>query len=289
MGSFDIDRFMGQSAPLDLSDIDWDEVPRHPMTPEALRVIRYFLTTESATFYYLRSVMRTKPALEEPEIAPFLCAWVYEEEFHGRAFAQFVRAYGETVDHDYRAQMFKGRGAGEKKDEIGQIILGTLFPEAWPAAHMVWGAIQELTTYTAYMQLVARTQHPILEKICRRIMKQELRHFSFYYHQAEARLGRSAFARNLTTRALKFAFTPVGDGMNGKDEVAHAMRFLFDGADGDAIPGIEKRVRQLPGLEWFDMLSRYVADRNIRRAPDSWFKGANRGKAEAGLVAELSG
>jgi hypothetical protein len=288
MGTFDIDRFMGQSAPLDLSDIDWDDVPRHQLTPETLRTLRYFLQTESATFYYLRSVMRTKPAMEEPEIAPFLCAWVYEEEFHGRAFAKFMRAYGQTVDDDYRAQMFRGRGPGEKKDEIGQIILSALFPTDWPSAHMVWGAIAELTTYYAYVNLIARAKHPILEKICRRIMKQESRHFAFYYHQAEARLGASAFARTLTTRALKFGWTPVGEGMSPKSETAHVLSYLFDGADGDTIGIIERRVRQLPGLEWFDRFSRYVVENRIGRAPDSWFPAASRGRADVALVAELA-
>jgi hypothetical protein len=268
---FDIDRFMAQSGPLMLDDIAWDEVPRHPLTPETMRVLRYFLSTESATFYYLRSVMATKPALEEPEIAPFLCAWNYEEEFHGRAFARFVRAYGETVDDDYRAQMFKSRGRGEHIDEIGQLILSRIFPRAWPAAHMVWGAIQELTTYTAYTRLIRRVHHPILETICRRIMKQELRHFSFYYHQAHARLAASRVAREVTTRGLKFAWTPVGDGMSRKSEVIHAIQFLFDGTEGDAIAGIEKRVRELPGLEWFDMLSQYAIDNRIGRAPAEWF------------------
>ncbi len=270
---FDIDRFMDQSGPLDLDDIPWDEVPKHRLTPAALRTIRYFLSTESATFFYLRSVMATRPAMEEPEIAPFLCAWVYEEEFHGRAFVRFMRAYGEHVEDDHRATMFKRRGRGEHIDEIGQMVLSRIFPEAWPSAHMVWGAIQELTTYTAYTQLIARTKHPVLETICRRIMKQELRHFSFYYHQAHARLAASRLARTLCTRALKFAWTPVGDGMSRKGDVAHALQYLFDGSEGTAIAGIEKRVRELPGLEWFDMLSAYVRDHGIGRAPASWFDG----------------
>ncbi len=280
---FDIDRFMAQSGPLMLDDIAWEEVPKHRLTPEALRTVRYFLTTESATFYYLRSLMSTRPALEEPDFAPFLCAWVYEEEFHGRAFGQFVRAYGESVDDHYRTRMFRRRTVGERIDELGQSALGALFPEAWPGAHMAWGAIQELTTYSAYTQLIARTKHPVLETICRRIMKQELRHFSFYYHQAEARLSRSRFAQELCSRALKLAWTPVGDGMSSKAEVAHSMQFLFDGCEGNVIAGIEKRIRQLPGLEWFDLLSRYVAENGIRRAPDSWF---DRSRAEAITAAE---
>ena len=54
---FDMERFMSTSAQVDLSDIDWEAVPDYPLSPEALRTLRYFLQTESATFYYLRSVM----------------------------------------------------------------------------------------------------------------------------------------------------------------------------------------------------------------------------------------
>ncbi|MBM4376287.1 MAG: acyl-ACP desaturase [Deltaproteobacteria bacterium] len=278
---FDIDRFMEQSGAVELDDIAWEDVPKYPLTPEALRALRYFMTTESATFYYLRGLIQTKPALAEPEFAPFLCAWAFEEEFHGRAFHKFMRAYGVDVDEDYRAKMYSRRTGGERKDEIGQFLLSVLFPEAWPAAHMAWGAIQEWTTYTAYTQLIQRTGHPILETICRRIMKQELRHFSFYYHQAEERLRSSRFAQELTSRTLKFAWTPVGDGMSSKDDVAHALQYLFDGAEGTAVATIEKKIRQLPGLEWFDLLSRYVSRNGIRRAPESWF---DRSRVESAAV-----
>jgi len=272
--TFDIDRFMEQSGAVDLADIRWEDVPKYPLTEEALRALRYFMTTESATFYYLRSLIQTEAAAAEPEFAPFLCAWAFEEEFHGRAFLKFMRAYGVDVDDSYRSTMFSSRTGGERKDEIGQFLLSVAFPEAWPAAHMAWGAIQEWTTYAAYTQLIERTKHPILETICRRIMKQELRHFSFYYHQAEKRLEQSRFAQQLTANTLKLAWTPVGDGMSSKSDVAHALQFLFDGSEGTAIPNIERRIRQLPGLEWFDLLSKYVAKNGIRRAPEAWFDGS---------------
>ncbi len=288
--SFDIDRFMEQSGAVDLTDIPWEDVPKYPLTDEALRTLRYFMTTESATFYYLRSLIQTKPAMAEPEFAPFLCAWAFEEEFHGRAFMKFMRAYGVEVDNSFRTTMYSKRTGGERKDEIGQFLLSMAFPDSWPAAHMAWGAIQEWTTYIAYTQLIERTGHPVLEMICRRIMKQELRHFSFYYHQAEQRLQESKVARVLTSNTLKVGWTPVGDGMSSKSDVAHALQFLFDGAEGTAVATIEKRIRQLPGLEWFDLFSKYVTAHGIRRAPESWFgprpTGSN-GVAQERLEASL--
>jgi hypothetical protein len=58
--------------------------------------------------------------------------------------------------------------------------------------------------------------------------------------------------------------------MSPKEEVLHAISFLFDGLDGTAIEKIDRKVRELPGLEWFDLFSRFVAHHNIRKAPASW-------------------
>jgi hypothetical protein len=40
-GPFNIDRLMESSGKVDLSDIDRDEVPRHPLTPATRRALRY--------------------------------------------------------------------------------------------------------------------------------------------------------------------------------------------------------------------------------------------------------
>lgn len=277
---FDIERFMDASEKLDLSDIDWTEVPKHPVTPEGLRTLRYFLLTEGSTFFYTKALMKTRASVEEPEIAPFLCVWMYEEEYHGRAFRKFLEAYGERIPDDYRTDMFVRRGPGERIDEVGQSVLSRVFPAGWPAVHMVWGVIQEFTTYTAYQALIDRIDHPVLNVICQRIMKQELRHFAFYGSQARRRL-RDDFAQRLATWALKLGWTPVGDGMSPKSEVCHAIRFLFDGLDGDAIPAIERRVRELPGLEWFDLFTRFAERYDIRRAPASWYARPRRPRAPA--------
>jgi rubrerythrin len=268
--SFNIDRFMEGSGKIDLSDIDWAEVPKYPLTPEAVRTIRYFLTTEGSTFFYTKALMKTNTANREPDFAPFLCVWTYEEEFHGRAFRKFLEAYGETIPHDYRKDNFQSRTRGERIDEVGQSLLSHIFPDAWPAVHMVWGTIQEFTTYAAYQALIDRVDHPVLNVLCQRIMKQELRHYAFYREHAKRRLASSLTTQQVVTYALKAAWTPVGDGMSPKEEVVHAIRFLFDGLDGPAIERIERKVRELPGLEWFDLFSRFVAHHNIRKAPASW-------------------
>lgn len=268
---FDIDRFMDSSGRVDLSDIDWSEVPKYPMTPEALRTLRYFMFTEGSTFFYVKALMKTKAAIREPDLAPFLCVWMYEEEFHGRAFRKFVEAYGEKIPDDYRANMFLSRGAGERIDEISQTVLSRVFPDGWPAVHMIWGVVQEFTTYQGYIALIERTGHPILTKICQRIMKQEIKHFAFYRDQAYKRLVNDPAAQQLVSWALKVGWTPVGDGMCSKEDVHHAIRWLFDGTDGDAIDKVDRKMREMPGLEWFDLFRKFATKHRIGRAPDAWF------------------
>src|SRR5262245_26751223 len=130
---FNIDRFMEASAKVNLSDIAWDDVPKYPLTPEALRTLHYFLKTEGSTFFCLKAVIETKAACKEPDFAPFLCAWTYEEEFHGRALRRFIEAYGQPISDDYRTDMFRKRGPGERFDEYGQMLLSWCFPGSWPA------------------------------------------------------------------------------------------------------------------------------------------------------------
>jgi len=268
---FPIDRFMDGSGKVDLSDIDWSEVPKYELTSEAIRTLTYFLKTEGSTFFYVKALMKTKASVEEPDVAPFLCVWMYEEEFHGRAFKKFLQAYGVDVPDSYRAEMFAKRSVGERIDEVGQSVLSRIFPEAWPAVHMTWGVVQEFTTYCAYQALIDRINHPILNVICQRIMKQELKHMAFYKDQAKRRLARSKRNQQVTTAALKLAWTPVGDGMCEKDDSVHAIKFLFDGIEGPYCDLIDQKMRELPGLEWFDLFTKFVKDHNIGKAPDSWF------------------
>jgi hypothetical protein len=285
---FNIERFMEGSGRVDLSDIDWAEVPKHPLTPEALRVLRYFMITESSTFFYARVLMGTPSVLEEPELAPFVTVWTYEEEYHGRAFRRFVEATGQPVDASYRTKLFRRRTLGEKVDEIGQEVIARLFPDEWPAVHMMWGAVQELTTYSAYQALIDRVDHPVLNVICQRIMKQELKHFAFYYQHCRRRLAASEKTQKVVSRALKIGWTPVGDGMSPTPEAVHAIRFLFDGKDGTAIGNVEKRIRELPGLEWFDLFTTYAEKHDIRAAPREWLPAKRAGaRIEARPLSEL--
>ena len=266
----DIERFLDESAKIDLADLAWHEVRHHALSPAVRRTVRYFAGVESSTLFYTRALARTR-SWRDPDVAAFVTAWAYEEEFHGRAFRRFLEAAGEApFEAEERRARFARRSLAERRDELGQALLSLATPAAWPAIHMVWGAIQELTTYHAYVRLGERCRHPVLATLSRRIAKQELRHFAFYRAAAERSLRSSARTQRIVTGALRFGWQPVGIGMSRPEEAHHVLRHLFDGAEGAIVPTIEARVRELPGLGWFDLLSRYVARHRIARAEPAW-------------------
>jgi len=59
--------------------------------------------------------------------------------------------------------------------------------------------------------------------------------------------------------------------MSPTEEAHHALRYLFDGAEGEVIPAIERKIGTLPGLEGFDIFTRYVERAGLKRAPAEWF------------------
>lgn len=275
VGQFDIERFMASSGKVCLDDIRWDDVKKYPLTPETIRVLRVFMSVESSTLLYAKALLGARTALDEP-FGPFLAAWVYEEEFHGRAFRAFLQAYGDTVPVELeRSELFKNRKLGEWFDEFMQRALPMVFPEDFPAVHMTWGAIQELTTYHCYQSLVRRVKHPILVQICERIMKQELKHFSFYYQQAQQRLSQRKAAQLLTKAVLQASWTPVGAGIVANSEIQHTIRFLFDGMHGPIIPKIEAKIRELPGQFHFNLFTKYARKHQLAAAPVQWFVDTN--------------
>src|SRR5262252_2734466 len=93
---FGLDAYLARSRAVDLSGIAWDAVPRHPVTPETVRTLRYMQDIESHTIVYLRALLATR-AIDDPEVATLLACWLYEETFHGLAIARFLQAAGHPI------------------------------------------------------------------------------------------------------------------------------------------------------------------------------------------------
>ena len=258
MDTFDIETYVQRSRPLDLRGIDWDAVPRHPLPAEAVRTLRYMQDIESHTIIYLRTLLSTR-AVDDPDVATFLACWIYEETHHGRALARFLHDAGhETFDRPARSRVPLG--------EAVKVRLTHLLARAWPdfvAVHMTWGAINELTTYVGYQRLAELAGHPVLAELLARIMRDELRHFSFYYHEAEKRLRRPTTARIVRALVGRF-WQPVGSAEQPAEETRFLATYLFSGPAGRAAARrVDEKIRRLPGFAdvalveaWIDRVPR---------------------------------
>ncbi len=260
-GDFDLDAYISRSGAVDLQSIDWDAVPAHPLPAEALRTLRYMQDIESHTIVYLRTLLDTR-AIDDPEVATFLACWIYEETFHGIALARFLRAAGHEIE---------GRARGHRSlTQAMEARLTSWLASAWPdfvAVHMAWGAINELTTLTGYRRLADLVDHPILHELLDRIVRDESRHFYFYYKQAAQRLERPLTAR--VARALVERFwAPVGSGVQPATETRFLARYLFTGGDGRAAARkVDATIRELPGFDGVPLLEAWIDRTDDRPAP----------------------
>jgi hypothetical protein len=244
MEAFDLDAYVERSRKLDLAGIAWDDVPRWPVPPDVVRSLRYMQDVESHTIMYLKTLLATR-AVDDPEIATFLACWLYEETFHGRAIARFLAAAGAPIGPRPTPRSWRSLG------DRAQAMAVALLARAWPdfvAVHMTWGAINELTTLTGYERLRSVAGHPVLAELLARIMRDESRHFYFYFRQAERRLVRPLAAR--VTRAIIDRFwAPVGSGVQPAAETRFLASYLFGGGEGRvAARRVDETIRRLPGF-----------------------------------------
>lgn len=252
MGTIDLDAFRTRSRAVDLSGIDFAAVPDVPLSPEALRTIRYMQDIETHTIIYVRTLLHTR-AIDDPEVAHFLSCWFFEEMAHGRALARFLEAAGVAVPHRPRSRV-------PLLERLEQMVI-TGVARAWPdflAVHMTWGAINEITALQGYKRLAAVANHPVLSELLARLARDESRHFDFYFHQADRHLRRPGAAR--VTRFLVDRFWgPVGTGVQSDGEVRFLAEYLLSGPEGAAtVRRIDSTLRRLPGLGDVDLIGRWL-------------------------------
>jgi hypothetical protein len=272
MEDFDLEGYVRRSRSLDLTGLNWDAVPQHPISSETMRTLRYMQDIESHTIVYLRTLLSTR-AIDDPEVATFLACWLYEETFHGRALASFLTAAGADIVQRKRSQVNIAARVEAR--------VTALLARAWPdfvAVHMTWGAINELTTLTGYQRLAAVAAHPVLTDLLGRIVRDESRHFLFYFRQAERRLGSARTARVCRFLVDRF-WAPVGSGVQPETETRFLAAFLFSGTDGrKAARRVDDQIRRLPGFADVRLLEAWI-DRETR--VPSAFAGAPVARAPA--------
>ncbi|HSP34128.1 MAG TPA: ferritin-like domain-containing protein [Thermoanaerobaculia bacterium] len=251
-------RFMTGTRPIDLDGIDWDAIPRHSLNDDTVRVVQYMQDVESHTVVFPRTIF-SKRALDDEHIGPFLICWLYEETMHGRALSKFLACAGRPVPP--RAHI-----RTTLRDRIDRALTGAL-SSLWKdflALHMAWGAAHECTTIQAYRRLIAQNDHPVLNELLHRILRDEARHFAFYVWQAEERLARPGVARKVRA-IMDRLYAPVGAAHHAGDDACWVSAFLFDGADGrQAARHVDETLSKLPGFSDASLLGGWLA-RNVYR------------------------
>lgn len=255
--SFSIDRFVSLSRAVDTSDIDWGYVARVGVSDEEARVLRYMADTESHTIIYLRDVLSGSTA-RDPDITAFMSCWVYEEFNHGRAIDRFLSECGRPPNKSHYSEVTARTSFTEEIEAMMTRSLPVV-THHFAAVHMAWGAIDEMMAALAYTHLAAYTRNAELAKLLTRMAKDERRHQSFYYHQAEQRMGHW-LARNLARIALDAFWSPVGIGVGGDaDELAFiAWLVLGPGKGMEELRNNDRLMGRLPGLEGCDLSFRKV-------------------------------
>lgn len=261
MDQIDLTSLMSRSSLFEPAAVDWNGIPQHPLPDGAVRTLRYMQDIETHTIMYLRELLSTR-AVDEPHIARFFATWFYEETAHGQALAQFLAAAGHPVTPRPRT----ARRLSERFEALGIACIAAAW-RGFPAVHMTWGAINELTTLTAYRRLAQVAGHPVLADLLAQIMRDESRHFHFYFDEAERRLAASATTRR-TTRALVNRFwDPVGLGVQPESETRFLATYLFSGSEGRAAAQtIDRTIRRLPGFDGLSLLEDWI-DRHCEAPP----------------------
>jgi rubrerythrin len=250
----DIAQHLAVSCKVEIEDLDWNTARKVGLTEREIECLHYFADVESQTVYYFLEVAKLQVA-RDPELLTFLTMWNYEEYFHSYAIARLMRECGVPVDSAIdRSTKIRARARFKAKlEEVGQTLLAKLFPNSFVALWMFWGALQECLTTQGYEQLASETKNPVLAELCRRIAKQERRHFAYYFAQARSRLAEGRFPQRLTRWVATQFFAPVGSGVKTDEQSARMVAQLFPGDRIiEVMRYVEKRMAQLPGMAGLD-------------------------------------
>lgn len=279
--SFDLDRYLRASGASKPAAFDWDR-PQPQLSNEALFCLAYMMDIESHTIVYLRELLSTE-IVREVDVTAFLSCWAYEEFFHSLLLRRFLGRQGVEIN-DRRFSELRRRRSLADQVIVPIARLVSRATRHFPAVHMTWGAINEFSTLTGYEAVIRQTdpgapgrEPSLLTTILERIIKDERRHFAFYFNQARTRL-RPLAAQRLTSFLLRRFWTPVGVTVRGDESMRRVCAFMFpDDAGLSALGKLDSKTRALPGLEWFNLGRRYAEGNRSRSFKIFFDEEAGRG------------
>lgn len=267
----DIAQHLAVSHKIQFEDLDWDLARKHGLTESEIRSLHYFADIESQTVHYFLEVSKLRVA-RDPELLTFLTMWNYEEYFHSYALTRLMEECGvKVMTATERAQQIRANARFKAKfEDFAQGMIAIAMPKTFIALWMFWGALQECLTTQAYEELARQTKNPVLEELCRRIAKQERRHFAYYFNNAREKLEGQPFAQKFVRAIARAFYAPVGGGVKTDEEAAQCVAGLFPQERIFEVMGyIERRMAQLPGMEGLDCCTLWAAKAQPMLPPET--------------------
>ncbi len=259
-------RLVARSAVIEVEDLPWHVVGAEPIDDDVLTCLLYMRDVEGFTDRDLTGAVAHPNTLADPLIVEFLGAWRTEERAHARAIDRYLAAYAARRGIELPPMQPPPPAMASER-----LLLAVTRPigHVVTAAHMVWGAANELLTQHGYRLLARRCGEPVLAELLTRIAAQESRHYSFYVLQAQWRLDESRLARVLLRLMMRRSWTPVGigDGYKSAEEFDAVLGYLAaDAAGAQAVDTMDAAFTRLPGFGDLRIFERAVAESQSRLA-----------------------
>jgi hypothetical protein len=267
--SFSIERYKEESGKVDTSGIAWGTVKDHRLSKGDLFCLHYMMDIENHVPLYLSHLLVTRACMD-PILTAFLACWNYEELWHGENLGRLLNLYGVEFDTQDRIANVRANLGFQNSASILSTMAGSWLLKDFSAVYLSIGAINELATLTGYGALIRKSAHPVLQDLLRRIIKDERRHFAFYYNSAKEWLTGNLKAQRVDRWMLDHVWVPVGKGVKTQEEVDALALYLFDDEQGEEdLLELDAKIGKLPGLTGIRLMSKslYEARERVRRNP----------------------
>ena len=266
--SFSIERYKEESKKLDTAGIDWEAVAAKPLSKGDLFCLHYMMDIENHVPLYLSHLLVTRACMD-PILTAFLACWNYEELWHGENLGRLLNLYGIEFDTQDRIASVRANLGFQNSLSLMSTMAGSWLLKDFSAVYLTIGAINELSTLTGYGALIRKSGHPVLKDLLGRIIKDERRHFAFYFNSAKEWLTGNEKAQRMDRWMLNRVWVPVGQGVKTQEEVDALALYLFDDELGEAeLINLDDKIGRLPGLSGIKLMTKALSGARERSRKD---------------------
>ncbi len=267
--SFSIERYKEESKKLDIAGIAWEDVTAHPLSKGDLFCLHYMMDIENHVPLYLSHLLVTRACMD-PILTAFLACWNYEELWHGENLGRLLNQYGIEFDTQDRIANVRANLGFSNSASLMATMAGSWLLKDFSAVYLTIGAINELATLSGYGALIRKSGHPVLKDLLGRIIKDERRHFAFYFNSAREWLTDNEKAQRMDRWMLDHIWVPVGQGVKRQEEVDALALYLFNDEQGEEeLLNLDEKIGKLPGLSGVKLMSKALsgARERVRKNP----------------------